>query len=403
MHPRIAMRQRDDRSPSSAHLNPPALEREVEPAKPWLRRGRNQLVIVAACLAVIAASAGLVWWKVSRLTVALEIPIQRDATMSEPLEEELPTAALASDAAIGAPVTGDIEDDPAGWRGVAASSDRFGVVALWSERELWVSRDDGITFRQQLAAAEPIGAAAVGVDGRVYLARHGGRLGMLTPSGRTVWARLDYDQALALGHGGVWTVLLVLSADRQDGLSPLLWISPDHGATWRRLVAPAAGDLDNALRVTADGTIDLLVRVTGDLAPRVRHYRGHVDGRPFAGVADTEDPHPFGLGHDGRMPRLTWTSDEVHLEPSHLRVHDWDVVLGAGPDRTVAVADGRLWNLNDSHPTALSNQVPGRVRALTADGIGRSLAIIGRVGLRYSGRHGWRRLFELADPNPRVP
>jgi len=397
------MRERDDRSPSSAHLNPPALEREVEPAKPWLRRGRNQLFIVTACLAVIAASAGLVWWRVARVTLALEIPLDHDATISEPSEEELPTAALAVDAPIGAPVKGEIADDPNGWRGVAASSDRFGVVALWSERELWVSRDDGITFRQQLAAAEPIGAAVVGADGRVYLARHGGRLGMLTPSGRTVWTQLDYDQALALGHGGVWTVLLALSADRQDGLSPLLWISPDQGATWRRLIAPAAGDLDNALRITADGSIDLLVRVTGDLAPRIRHYRGHVDGRPFAGVADTEDPQPFGLGHDGQMLDLTWTSDQVHLEPSHLGVHDWDIVLGAGGDRTIAIADRRLWNLNHSHPTVVSNQVPGRVRALAADGIGRSVAIIGRVGLRHSERHGWRRLFELTDLNPRVP
>jgi hypothetical protein len=397
------MRQRDDRLPSSAHLNPPALEREVEPARPWLRRGRNQLLLVAACLAVIAASAGLVWWKIARLPLVLEIQGEPHPTPARAIQEELATAALAADEAIGAAVTGDVDDDPNGWRGVAASPDRFGVVALWSDRELWVSRDDGRTFRQELAASERIGAAAVGHDGRVYLARHGGHVGVLTPSGRTVWTRLDYQQALAVAHGGTWTVLLALGADRHDGLSPLLWITADHGATWRRLVAPAAGDLDNALRVTADGTIDLLVRVTGDLAPRIRHYRGHVDGRPFGGVVDTEDPQPFGLGHDGQMLHLAWTADDVRLEPAHLPVRDWDVVVGAGPGRTLAVSDRHLRTVQDGRATALSDDVPGRVRALAADGIGRSLAIIGRAGLRNSERHGWRRLFELADPNPRVP
>src|SRR6185436_13412254 len=109
------------------------------------------------------------------------------------------------------------------------------------------------------------------------------------------WFRLDYDQALAIADGGGWTVLLAMSRDRHAGLVPLLWATEDAGLSWRRLVAPAAGDLENQLHVGSNGTIDLLVRSTADLAPRTRHYRGHVDGRPFDLVLDAEDPQPFGL------------------------------------------------------------------------------------------------------------
>jgi hypothetical protein len=397
------MRQRDERSVPRAHLDPPALEREVEPARPWIRRGRNQLAIVAASLAVIAASSGLVWLQVARMRAAQPLsPLAAAEPLSTPVE--LPTAALAADDPIGAPVTGDITDDADGWRGVAASPDQFGVVALWSERTVWVSRDDGRSFRQELAAPEAIGAVTVGEDGRVYAARHGGRLGLLTPGGHTRWLRLDYDQSLAIAQGGTWIVLLAMSRDRQLGLAPILWVTPDHGASWRRLVAPAAGDLDNRLRVAADGSIDLLVRATGDLAPRIRHFRGHVDGRPFSALLDSEDPQPFGLGHDGSTARLVVErADRAHLEPYGLFVVDWDIVLGTGPDHTLAVADRRLLALSGTRAAPLSGRVPGHVRALAGDGIGRTVAIIGRVALRHSPTHGWRRLFERPAAEPQPP
>jgi hypothetical protein len=396
------MHQGDDLPPSSTHLNPPSLEREVEPAKPWIRRGHNQLAIVALCVAIIAASGTIVWFHVARIwLVSAPDPAIADAPPLAILE--VPTAALASDDPVGDAVTRDIPPDPEGWRGLAASPDRYGVVALWSERTLWVSRDDGRTFRQELAAPEPLGAVAVGADARVYAARHGGRFGVLGPSGQTQWLRLDYDQALAIAHGGGWTILLTMSADRLAGLVPILWATADSGATWRRLVAPAAGDLDNRVRIAADGSIDLLVRATGDLSPRIRLYRGHVDGRPFTAVLDTEDPQPFGLGHDGSTARLVWSDSDARLEPYHLAVSDWDVLVGAGPDRTLAVADGRLLALNGDRAEPLNDHVPGHPGALTTDGIGRSLAVIGRVAVRHSPSHGWRRLFELPGDDSSYP
>ena len=402
------MHQGDDLPPSSTHTIPPALEREVEPARPWLRRGRTQLAIALVCLAVIAASGVVVWLRIARFWF-MAVPAPAATAAADPTAaaaisaaaDELPNAVLAADDPIGPAVTADIPAHPEGWRGAAASPDELGLIAVWSDRTLWVSRDDGHSFRQELAAPEPLAAVAVGDDARVFAARHGGRFGLLTPAGHTRWMRLDYDQALALAHSGGWTVLLAMSADRQLGLVPILWATDNHGESWLRLVAPAAGDLDNRLRVTADGAIDLLVRTTGDLAPRIRLYRGHVDGRPFAAVHDSEDPQPFGLGHDGTTARIVWTGDDAHLEPYHLALSHWEVVVGAGPARTLAVADHRLLALNGTRAETLSDRVPGRPATLASDGIGRSLAVIGRVLVRHSATHGWRRLFEV--PGNLVP
>lgn len=416
------MRDRDDAGSAPAHLAPPAseregdlappvLEREVQPAKSWIRRGRSQLAIVAGSLAVIAASGALVWMRIARSPLATSPP----PPISAAATEEVPTAAIASDESIGDPVTADIADDAdvGGWLGVAAARDRFGVIAAWTDHTVWVSRDDGRTFHQELAAAEPIGAATVASEARVYVARHGGRVGLLTPAGHTRWLQLDYEQALALAHGGGWTVLLAMSRDRHAGLLPILWATDDDGASWRRLVAPAAGDLGNQLQVGSNGTIDLLVRVTGDLAPRIRHYRGHVDGRPFGLVLDGEDPQPFGLGHDGSSARLSLSPrsarsaaqlvlDASGAHPEAIPVSDWGVVVGAGRDWTLAVADRRLLAFTGTHLQPLSEHVPGRIRDLTGDGIGRAVAVVGPLILRHSARHGWRRLVEvpLVDPAP---
>jgi hypothetical protein len=364
------------------------LERQVEPAPAWYRRARWQIAIVAASVALIAAS-GVVWWQTTRVVVIHAGPPAVAA------DDETPTASLASDDPIGPPVSGEVADRPASWLGVAASPDEFGVVAVWGERILWVSRDDGRTFRQELAAPEAIGGVAVGDDGRVAVARHGGRFGVLTPGGTTRWLRLDYDQALALAQGGPFTALLALATDRADGFAPTLLVTADQGRSWRRLVPPEAGDLDNALRISADGDIDLAVRSTADPSPRIRHYRGHIDGRRFDRTFDGEDPEPFGLGPDGRALPISWDDDSLRLDGRPVR--DWNVVLGPAPGRALAVVDRRLVRFEGTGLAAVSERVPGRIRALAGDGIERSLAVIGDTLVRHSGRHGWRLLYQLGQ------
>ncbi|HLU68003.1 MAG TPA: hypothetical protein VKZ63_17085 [Kofleriaceae bacterium] len=360
-----------------------------------------QVAVSGASAAVLAGSCLLLGWML--------LPCQRAGSgraASPGAPDEQPSATLAADDPIGRPATAPLESggEP-GWLGVAASPDARGVIAFWSEREVWVSRDDGRSFHQELAAPEPIGAVTVGLDGRVFAARHGGRLGMLTPGARTVWLELEFEQALALAQGGRWVALLCLHRDVRDGLAPLLWLSGDSGSTWRRLVVPEAGEFENQLRVSPDGTIDLLVSAAGELGAVSRHHRGHVDGRPFSLVAEGAAPEPFGLTHDGRTARLALQGgggggDRMWLEPFEIAVRDWDLALGAGPDRTLVAADGLLLAGGGAAGalTVLDAALPGRIEQLTGDGIGRSLAIAGRLGLRHSALHGWRVLFERPAP-----
>ncbi|HWM84429.1 MAG TPA: hypothetical protein VNO33_01300, partial [Kofleriaceae bacterium] len=313
-------------------------------------------------------------------------------------------------------------------RGVAAAADRYGVIALWTDRVLWVSRDDGRSFHQELAAPEPITAAAVGPDGRVYAARHGGRLGVLSPDGVTRWLDISADQLLAIDAGiempapaespGVaptaapapaapWLAVLGLHADSADGLTPILWLSGDHGRSWRRLIAPHHGDASNQIRVGPTGVIDL-VTVDGDSSAaagasgRLRHYTGHVDGRPFALRFASDEPPPLALGHDGHGWRLEWDGRRMRLidGSSHLplAVRNWDVRVAASREHTYSVADGRLVELGAGRPRPVTHSVPGAIDALAVDGLGRALALVGDTAVRYSKRHGWRRLFEIPPP-----
>lgn len=362
---------------------------------------------------------------------------------------EVCTAALATDAPIGERVgAGSLAEDPEGWRGVAASPDQYGVVAVWDERMLWVSRDDGRTFRQALAGRQPLAAVAIGRSGRVYAARQGGWLGVLTPSGAPRWRQVDLDQVLAVDASGPWLAILGLTRDRSDGFSPLLLLSRDHGRTFRRQVVPGYGDAGNQVRVQRDGTIDLLIQ-TGGVEAGSRHLRGHVDGRPFIEAWRGDEPEPLGLTHDGAglalvgdastrpgasvelrrcpdaahrgepsltEPAFTATSgpprdvgsrpravprrcgDVVRLAGSSavpLAVHDWNILVGASADRTFAVLDGAIEDLsNPGAAEIVSPHTPGPVRSLAVDGLGRGLAVVGRSAVRFSRLHGWRRLFD---------
>ena len=355
------------------------------------------------------------------------------------------TAALAADDAIGERVgAGALADDPDGWRGVAASPNQYGVVAVWDARTLWLSRDDGRTFHQALAGRQPLAGVSVGRDGRVFAARQGGWLGWLTPAGAVRWRHIDLDQVLAVDARGPWLAVFGLTRDRADGLSPLLLLSRDHGRSFRRQVVPAYGDAGNQVRVQPGGTIDLLLQ-TGGAEAGARHLRGHVNGRPFVEAWNGSEPQPLGLTHDGGglalvgdastrpgasvelrrcpeaapqiAPSAGLTPPErpqdgasgrgasprrcggpVRAGPSSaapLAVHDWNVIVGASATRTLAVIDGALEDLSPVHGAEIvSPHTPGPVRTLAVDGLGRGLAVVGRTAVRFSALHGWRRLFD---------
>jgi hypothetical protein len=401
-----------------------SLEKAVEPYRPWYRRERRAAArLIGMSVATILASAALFSWTMSPTSpvpVVVEpapaaIAIAKAPPAPEPAVDgvpagELPTALLAADDPIG-PTVGRIparEDAPL--RGVAAAADEFGVIAVWTDRVVWVSRDDGRSFRQELAAPEPLGAVAVGPDARVYAARLGGRLGILSPGGSASWVELGCDQVLAIDASAEWLAVLALHTDRSDGLSPIVWLSSDHGSTWRRLVAPTHGDTLNQIRVSTDGVIDLLaldsVLAAGGAAS-LRHYTGHVDGRPFELSSSGDDPQPFGLDHDGRSWRLAGNDTQMRLTAtglptvdaaSSLRVRSWDIRLAANREHTVASADGQMVELGAGPPRTVARRVPGPIDSLALDGIGRIVATVGGKAVRYSTRHGWRSLFEIPAP-----
>jgi hypothetical protein len=292
---------------------------------------------------------------------------------------------------------------------VAASADQYGVIAAWTDRAVWVSRDDGRRFVQELAAPQPLTAVAVGADGRVLAARHGGRLGELTPGGATRWHDLGFAQILAVDAASSWIAVLGLHDDAAGGLAPMLSIA-ERGASWRRLVVPHHGSVANQVRVSQGGVVDLLTlnpdddSATADdpgaVAGRMRHYRGHVDGRPFRLVATGDGSGPFGLGHDGQSwhlegARTMSLAGTARLRGARLPLRGWNVLLAASSARTYAIADGEVSSLGKTAPRRVAARVPGHLDTLAVDGLGRALATAGDAVLRHSARQGWRRLLEL--------
>ncbi len=433
--PRTAKADGETPPTSQTDATEPALHKQVERYRPWYRRERRAAAgLVAISLGTIGASAGLFAWTASsgsppvRLARDVAPPTLAPDPGAAVADEEVEaaTALLAADDAIGEAVDRvPIADGAPAVRGVATAADGYSVIALWTDRVVWVSRDDGRSFRQELAAPEPLTAVAVGPDGRVYAARHGGRLGLLSPAGHTRWLDVDCDQVLAIATAppapgetasaatAPWLAVLGLHADSHTGAAAILWLSDDHGHTWRNLIAPHHGDVSNRLRVSPDGVIDLLTEDSDNSdsgengAARLRHHRGHVDGRPFALAFAGDAPAPLGMGHDGLSWRLESKAGRMRLAAAgraegradgpgtSAPVRNWDVRLAAGGVRTLAVADGHLLELGQGRPRVVTRRVPGRVDTLAVDGIGRAVATVGGSALRYSRRHGWRRLFEI--------
>src|SRR5437870_3293172 len=57
------------------------------------------------------------------------------------------------------------------WIGLAAARVSSGILAVWSQRHAWLSRDDGRSFAAVLEGKATISAAVVGAEGDFYVAR----------------------------------------------------------------------------------------------------------------------------------------------------------------------------------------------------------------------------------------
>ncbi|MSP63672.1 MAG: hypothetical protein EXR72_25670 [Myxococcales bacterium] len=152
-----------------------------------------------------------------------------------------------------------------GWIGVAASRARHGVLAVWSEGHVRLSRDDGRTFEEALAGPGRVESVVLGDDGTLYVARAGRRLGVLRPDGASWWRVVDgFGDPEALVAGAGW--LIWFDGDWRD---PHMAISRDHGRTcaWRalpdstgpRTVEPPTGSSTAISTPTLDGASARLV------------------------------------------------------------------------------------------------------------------------------------------------
>src|SRR5262245_685970 len=62
-------------------------------------------------------------------------------------------------------------DAQLGWQGVRVSRGASGAIALWSRREVWISRDDGVTFTPLADRPGEVAAVAVGAASTVFVIR----------------------------------------------------------------------------------------------------------------------------------------------------------------------------------------------------------------------------------------
>ena len=325
--------------------------------------------------------------------------------IASPSSERIPASddALGTAWHRGAALTAD-----SSWLGVAASPGPYGVLATWSERELYISRDDGVNFRQVLGGPGAIGGATIDASGALYLVRDQRRLGIETETGAVLWRSLPFaGDTLALTSGGGFLGWLGLAHDTGRSSSVVLAVSADRGQTWR--TQTVAEHIDRALmHIEEDGTIQLLTLVEHASAPTMRRLRGHADGRSLQALPwPTDFADAWGLGHGGWAYAIasecaTDISDVCamgpemsdRLAPTGLKT-SWDLLMHTSGEHTLAVSGERLLRADGDRMAVVASDIPAGISALATDGIGRALVTVGPQLVRWSPRHGWRVLHRL--------
>ena len=320
-------------------------------------------------------------------------------------------ALLAGDTAIGAefPV-GPRSSVARSWQGVAASPGPYGVLAVWSETELFVSADDGRRFRQVLGGPGDIGAATIDDAGVVFMTRDYQRLGVYVAPDRETWRALPFaGDTLALAADYGWLAWLGLAHDGARDAQLVLALSRDHGATWR--TQTIASHADRALmRIEADGFVHMLLLVEDNAAPTMSRLRGHVDGRALEQLARPSDyADAWGLGHGGWAYAIASecadddndicamsSESDARLLSTHT-LTDWQLIMASNGASTLAASGDTLLRFEHERVHALTERIPTEISALSVDGIDRALAVVGQDLLRWSPGHGWRVLLSRDD------
>jgi hypothetical protein len=270
------------------------------------------------------------------------------------------TGCAANLSLVGMPPGGAVQDRVAYLRGAAAGGC---VIAAYTDYELYISRDDGVTFATALSGY--VEELVVAEDGTVYAVVFGEerRLAVLTPDGAVTWRALPMDLDRFTTEGA-WLGAL---GDNTVALTS------DRGATWRYLALPAVENpswVRQDLAIEPDGTLYVVTELDNEDGERgtVRR-RGNVRGGAWRTV-DTWGP-----------------STQNVILPDHgvaTYVNDddmWWVHRGTGhhklPKVTDVLADGAVALATTE--TAVGRLVRGRFQPLYRTETGR-LAAVDREG-----------------------
>lgn len=327
----------------------------------------------------------------------------------------------------------DGSDDGESLVGAAVSAGRHGVLAVWTERSVSYSTDDGASFDDVLFGPGSVRSVAVDCHGRVYALRTSGgeaeadeegakatprapartMLGVRAGS-REAWRTIDFfaddgDRGPRLAaEAGVVALAGAVAGDDTDGL---LAVSRDGGATWRFDPLEVGGSWEGLVAVAVDPRG--MVRVLSRWGDCDAEHSTLTRFDPASGASSKTDLEPYFrspaaiegaggwvYGVDAPCAGVCgWAGEGPAAEFQPPRA-DWrpsgdaeDEVTLVSDGRTVyALAGGELARLRHGRARRVAAGV-AMERALAADGEGRILGVSAAGGLvRWSSRHGLRHL-----------
>lgn len=287
----------------------------------------------------------------------------------------------------GSPTSGEA------WSGVATSRARAGVIALWSDTQVAVSRDDGRTFRRLKAAFEHVNDVVVGASGTVFvldgttisIERSGGHVRRVP----VPHADPDYAERARLAVGGGY-----LAHTSPAGLV----LTRDYGATWQAKALPSYADVVE-LTIEEDGVLDAKLSVhnchSGDYD---LFFRGSLGG-PWAEIAYSVAWLGHTLGYDP-----SYEEDVIRVrrvEPSGLGpviyesspdTEFWPATVVHNGRKDYALFSGQLYRLAQEKAELLPGDVPDDLALLAVDSCDRLLGLRNERLVRWSASTGWRQL-----------
>lgn len=204
------------------------------------------------------------------------------------------------------------------WVGIAAAAEAP-VLAVWSERRVFVRRGERGVFREAGKGPGQVLAVALSEAGDLFVAREGRRLIVERRDGTRFSARLPgpaTSHLLAAGGRLVWLGHRPHPPDSGNGeTTPLLGVSSDDGKRFNvRVVTRYPEFYFRQARLSPDGRLALAVE-EGDCRSRYYTMRGHADG---GGWRDGPDGNVVPLDKYGAPLIRDWRGRQVALEDLRL-------------------------------------------------------------------------------------